>query len=625
MSKTDSTATVGHDAGRSSPRVIYQSPPLTHDDVADTTAALAITYSRDTSATGVCVADGMGLRVHVERGALVVEDGMGEHRRIRRFDKATHGLRRLVVIGSTGFWTLDALHWCRRLGVGVVVLAPDGTPALGSVAYGMDDARLRRAQVLAQGSEVGLGIVRRLLVAKLEGQASIARNVLGNEHAADIVEGFRDGLGLIDDVEDARRLEAQAAAAYFGTWPQVDVVRFVAKDAPRVPPHWRRFNGRRSALRAGNSNQRAERPLNALLNYCYRLAEAEARLALLVVGLDPGLGLLHADYPGRDALALDLMEPIRPAVERYVLRLVAGHRFHKRDFTETPDGHVRLMAPLTHELAETMPAWAEAVAPHAEAVVHALAELVPGRVVKRTPLTSAHRRAAHPGLRPSRRRQASPRLPGMVCAGCGAPLERPGYTWCPACLPMAKKRALLKARAVSRAAQETREAAGLPDPMRTPEARSRLGAAIGRRDAEALAWEAAHPGFVVDRAAFAVIGVALADITVGAIVHATGLSKAYSAQVRNGGYVPHPRHWLALAELAGVHCPFEDEAGGAALDLTWWREVVVPKLANVSTVAIGQATGLSKGSCSKLRRGLHTPHPRHWPALAELAGVVLPA
>src|SRR5271163_941751 len=111
-------------------RVVHESPALMPEDVADTTAGLSITYARDTSASGVCIADGMGLRISVDRGALVVADGMGPHRRERRFDRATHGLRRVVVLGTTGTWSLDAMHWCRRLGIGVLVLAPDGTAAL---------------------------------------------------------------------------------------------------------------------------------------------------------------------------------------------------------------------------------------------------------------------------------------------------------------------------------------------------------------------------------------------------------------------------------------------------------------------------------------------------------------
>jgi len=122
-----------------------------------------------------------------------------------------------------------------------------------------------------------------------------------------------------------------------------------------------------------------------------------------------------------------------------------------------------------------------------------------------------------------------------------------------------------------------------------------MGSAIGRRDVEALAWEAAHPEVVADATLFAPIGVALTGVTVGTIARITGLSKAYSSQVRRGEYVPHPRHWPVLAELVGVPCPFDDGAVAGALDLTWWREVVVPRLANVSTVAIGQATGLSRG------------------------------
>src|SRR5262249_11304444 len=123
-----------------SARIVVEGPSLSPDDVTDAVAARSACFARDTSAAGVCVADGMGVRIYVERGALVVEDGMGEERRHRRFDKATHGLSRLVVTAATGTWTIDALHWCRRLGIGVLVLAPDGTPVLTSTPRATDDA-----------------------------------------------------------------------------------------------------------------------------------------------------------------------------------------------------------------------------------------------------------------------------------------------------------------------------------------------------------------------------------------------------------------------------------------------------------------------------------------------------
>lgn len=49
------------------------------------------------------------------------------------------------------------------------------------------------------------------------------------------------------------------------------------------------------------------------------------------------------------------------------------------------------------------------------------------------------------------------------------------------------------------------------------------------------------------------------------------------------------------------------------------REVVLPALGVVSLTDMQRATGLSNSSCSRIKRGLMTPHPRHWGALAELA------
>ena len=239
---------------------------------------------------------------------------------------------------------------------------------LGRLFHGRRPAPAR--QVLAQGTEVGLGIVRRLLMVKLEGHTAVARDVLDDTRGAEIVEGFAEAMALAEDVEDALSPRSSGGGRLLrGCWPQVDAVRFVAKDAPRVPPHWRRFNGRRSGSRARQLEPARERPLNALLNYCYRLAEAEARLALLVVGLDPGLGLLHADYPGRDAVGTrphGTDTPSRRALcascsARASLPQAGLHRD-----TRWPRGRWRL----------SPTSWprpclrGRAVAPHAEAIVH---------------------------------------------------------------------------------------------------------------------------------------------------------------------------------------------------------------------------------------------------------------
>jgi CRISPR/Cas system-associated endonuclease Cas1 len=47
-----------------------------------------------------------------------------------------------------------------------------------------------------------------------------------------------------------------------------------------------------------------------------------AEIALLTIGLDPGLGFFHVDYRSRDSFALNLMETARPDVDRFVLQLI---------------------------------------------------------------------------------------------------------------------------------------------------------------------------------------------------------------------------------------------------------------------------------------------------------------
>ena len=80
------------------------------------------------------------------------------------------------------------------------------------------------------------------------------------------------------------------------------------------------------------------------------------------------------EYRGRDSLPLDLMEAVRPSVDRYLLALLRDRVFRSGDFYETQRGSVRLLAPLTHELAETLPAWRKLIAPVAEGVAALLLE-----------------------------------------------------------------------------------------------------------------------------------------------------------------------------------------------------------------------------------------------------------
>ena len=91
------------------------------------------------------------------------------------------------------------------------------------------------------------------------------------------------------------------------------------------------------------------------------------------------LGLLHADAKSRDSLALDLMEPVRPAVDAYLLGLLGSRVFTKADFFELETGQCRLMPPVTEVLALTAPNWARLVLTVAQRVVGSLVASVQQR------------------------------------------------------------------------------------------------------------------------------------------------------------------------------------------------------------------------------------------------------
>jgi CRISPR-associated protein Cas1 len=90
---------------------------------------------------------------------------------------------------------------------------------------------------------------------------------------------------------------------------------------------------------AGRSRRPPLDAINALLSFVYSLLTADVRGALEGVGLDPAVGFLHADRPGRPSLALDLVEEFRPFfADRLVLSLVDRRQLGERDFRRLDNG-----------------------------------------------------------------------------------------------------------------------------------------------------------------------------------------------------------------------------------------------------------------------------------------------
>jgi CRISPR-associated endonuclease Cas1 len=317
----------------------------------------------------VLVLKGYGLRLAVERGHLVIEDGIADRRRIRRLSRIDRLVKRITVIGHAGTISLDAIRWLHDVKIPLVHLDTDGRVLAMAAPDSPDHPTLRRAQAWAVEDGTGLMIMQQLLRQKLDGQQEVLRSFTAGQLALPQVELNKRGLTQANDFYSLRMAEARAAAAYWATWQHIPT-NFVRKDETRVPAHWLTFGSRTSGLTS--SPRLAVNPANAMLNYLYAILEAEARIALLAVGCDPGVGIQHADQRSRDSMACDVMEPLRPEVDAFLLGMLGQRMFKRGDFFETREGNCRLMPSIAQELASTAEHWAKLLGPIVENVAQTL-------------------------------------------------------------------------------------------------------------------------------------------------------------------------------------------------------------------------------------------------------------
>jgi hypothetical protein len=246
-------------------------------------------------------------------------------------------------------------------------------------------------------------------------------------------------------------------------------------------------------------------------------------------------------------MALDLLEPIRPHVERYLLQLLHERPLTTNDFFQSRRGPLRLLRPLTHELATTMPAWAALLAPIAERVADMFAAS-PGAQIGElaTPLNQTRRSAARQATRKKRQRSA-PSIPPVAraCATCGGMLTNRDRRHCTECLPAAQAEQRSEFAQAGPAALAELRAQG-HDPAHGGQAAARRSATLVHRHAQARAWaEQGSAPTDPDHFRREILPV-IQTVPLRALAAASGLSLRYCALIRSGQRVPHARHWPQL-------------------------------------------------------------------------------
>jgi hypothetical protein len=369
----------------------------------------------------------------------------------------------------------------------------------------------------------------------LIGQERVARHKLLDSTTADAISQFRTEVPTADSITTIRLIESQAARAYWAAWSTLPI-NFPKNDLSRVPEHWQSFRTRVSPLTG--SPRHAANPPNAILNYLYSVLESEARLAAAALGLDPGLGVLHVDTPARDSLACDLMEPVRPHVDAYLLDWITRQPLKREWFFEQRDGNCRLMGEFAVRLSETAPIWGRAVAPLAEWVAQQFWSTTRKRTdLPPTHLTQTHRREAKGGS-PTPTGPRATRVENL-CRGCGKAIDT-GREHCANCAVSPATDRLVTAARLGRAAAQA------------PEALAKQADSQRRHSRARSTWDdSSQPAWLTPELFSQRIQPLLSTIATSVIRARIGVSRWYASRIRQG-YRPHPRHWQALGILVGI-------------------------------------------------------------------------
>ncbi|MBV9748815.1 MAG: type I-C CRISPR-associated endonuclease Cas1 [Acetobacteraceae bacterium] len=267
-------------------------------------------------------------------GANLVVEVEGEE----RGRSPLHMLDGVVSFGRPGV-SPALMAACAESGITISHLEPNGRFLARIEGVRTGNVLLRRAQFrAAEDAARAVPIVQGVVTAKAANQRAVIRRGL-RDHGAVLPAEARDALERAErrltdiarrtlgasSVELMRGLEGEAALTYFAVFNHL-----IRTEDPAF-------------VYAGRSRRPPLDRVNALLSFLYAVLGHDCRSALESHGLDPQVGFLHADRPGRASLALDLMEELRPVLaDRLALSLINRRQVAADDFVVEEAGGVRL-------------------------------------------------------------------------------------------------------------------------------------------------------------------------------------------------------------------------------------------------------------------------------------------
>lgn len=247
-----------------------------------------------------------------------------------------HNLEAIVSFGYRGA-SPALMGACAKRNVSLCFMTPQGKFLARVTGEVRGNVVLRKTQYQKSDDDsFCLAVARNCILGKVYNSRWILERAT-RDHSLQIdvervkqASGYlKQALGSIADCSDMSQLrgyEGEAASIYFGVFNELILQQ--KKDFC--------FSGRNRRPPLDN--------VNALLSFVYTLLTSSIASALEAVGLDPYVGYMHTDRPGRVSLALDLIEELRPVLaDRFVLTLINRKMVSKKDFIQKEDGAVLMV------------------------------------------------------------------------------------------------------------------------------------------------------------------------------------------------------------------------------------------------------------------------------------------
>lgn len=270
------------------------------------------------------------------QGAYLAKDGEAVAVRVdeeTRMRVPVHNLGGVVCFGQIGFSPF-LLGLCAERGIPVSFLTENGRFLARVQGPTSGNVLLRREQYRrAESPSASAAIARAFIAAKIANARTLLLRALrdrpeapGTDRLRAATAGLAAHLGELREgvpLDSVRGLEGNAARIYFEVF---DLLILQQKED---------FYFRERSRRPPLDN------VNALLSFLYTLIRHDIVAALESVGLDPAVGFLHRERPGRPALALDLMEELRAGLaDRLALSLINLQQIRPGGFRQDEAGGV---------------------------------------------------------------------------------------------------------------------------------------------------------------------------------------------------------------------------------------------------------------------------------------------